>query len=414
MPGLGQAEETLQYPTPNTQRLTPIEDWEILDLLTSLADKSLAVYTEREGTARYRLLETVKQYAGDRLAERGGRETLRHCHRDYYLTLAKASHPWGKDALRNLELLETEHDNLRAALTAAFDGPESVEQALEAQFTIGTFRRIRGYYSEGRDSLQTALAAPGKGPTDGRARALIAAVSLSMEIGNYDEANRFGEESVAIRRELNDAFWLANALMNHGNVLCAAGDFTAAQRVLEEGLEISLATGGSGMGLYGNLGVNLFRLGAYERAETFAAKEVALNRAANAKEWEAGGLYYLGRIALARADYAAASGRFTQTLDICCEMNFRPGLLAAIHGFSLLAAGLNQPERAASLLGANDALSERIGSRLSRADQPEYDRYVASLRIALGTDGFTAAYEAGRVLDWPQAIALAREAPSAG
>ena len=394
--------------TPDTQRPIPIEDWEILDLLTSLADKSLVAYAERDGAARYRLLETVKQYAGDRLAERGG-DFLRECHRDYYLTLAKQSQPQGQDALRDLAILEAEHDNIRAALTASFGAPGSVEQMLESMRPLGAFRRIRGYYSEARDSLQAALAAPGKGPTAARASALIAALFINMAMGNYEEARRQIEESVAIQRGLNEPQKLSNALMSYGNLLVEIGDFAAGKRILEEGMALSLAQGDSGMGFYGNLGVALLYAGEHEQAEPILAREAALNRQAGIKEWEATALYNLARVALARADGDAARSHLTTSLTICCELDYRPGLLYVFFGFSLLAAAQRQVERAACLLGAHDTLRERLASLLFPAEQPEYDRQIAALRAALGQETFDAAYESGRALDWSQAIALAKE-----
>ena len=404
--GIKEAAYTIQNPQ------MPLEEWEILDLLTSLADKSLVVYVEREGAARYRLLETVKQYATDRLLERGGMEVLRDCHCAYYLTLTRRSQPQGQNALRDLAILEAEHDNIRAALAASFGDPDSVEQMLESMRPLGAFRRIRGYYSEARDSLQAALTAQGKGQTEARASALIAALFINMALGDYEEARRQIEESVAIQRRLDAPLKLSNALMSYGNLLIETGDFTTGRQVLEEGLTLAQAQGGSGMGFYGNIGIALLYSGDYEQAERIFAKEVALNQQAGMKEWEAGGLYNLGRVALARADYDAAHFHFETSLTICGEMDYRPGLLYDFFGFSLLAAAQDQAPRAARLLGAHDALRERLGSRLFPAEQPDYDRQIAALRATLGREPFAAAYEAGRLLDWPQAIALAHSAVS--
>ena len=340
--------------------------------------------------------------------ERGG-SLLRECHRDYYLALTRRAQPQGQNALRDLALLESEHDNIRAALNASFDDPDSVEQMLESMRSLGAFRRIRGYYTEARDSLQAALAAPGKGQTAARASALIAALFINMAMGNYEEARRQIEESVAIQRGLNEPQKLFNALMSYGNLLVETGDFTAGQRVLEEGLALSLAQGDSGMGFYGNIGIALLYAGEYEQAEPLLAREVALNRQAGIKEWEAAALYNISRVALARADCDAAHSHLMISLNICCELDYRPGLLYDFFGFSLLAAAQHQVERAFRLLGAHDALRERLGSPLFPAEQPEYDRQIAALRASSGKEEFKAAYESGRLLDWTQAIALAKE-----
>ncbi len=386
-----------------------LEERDILDLLTSHVDKSLVVYAEREGAARYRLLETMRQYAGDRLTERGSDQSAQIRHRDYYLTLAKQSFPQGKDAPRNLALLETEHDNIRAALSASFSDPASVEQMLESLVPISTFRRIRGYYSEARDSLQAALTAEGKGRTTARAGALSSAVLVNMALGNYDEARRQSEESVAIQREQDEPLTFADALMSHGNLLIEMCHFTEGRRLLEEGLEIHLAHGGSGMGFYGNLGNALIYLGEYDQAEPLLQKHILLCQQVGMQEWESVGRHNLGRIALARADYDTAHHCLQRSLEISCSLNYRTALPYVFLSCSMLAAALNQTERACRLLGAHDVLNERMGSRIPPADQPDYDRHRAALSSALGADAFGSDYDAGRRLDWLQAITLAAE-----
>lgn len=384
-------------------------EWEILDLLASLVDKSLVTYAESEGVFRYRLLETVRQYAGDRWAKRTGEETLRLRHRDYYLPLAKQSLPQGKDATHHLILLEAEHDNMRAALSASFHDPESVEQMLESLKPITVYRRLRGYYSEARDSLQAALEAEGKGRTAARVSALGAAVLTNMALGHYDQARRQSEESLAIQRELDEPLKLASALMNHSNLLIETGQFREGRRVLEEGLEIHRKHGGSGVGFYGNLGNALIYLGEYEQAEVLIEKHLMLCRQEGMQEWEAVGIYNLGLIALARADYTRSHMYMMQSMEIRRELNDRTGLLSALFGLSLLSAACRQPEHACHLLGAHDAWNSHIGARQAPADQPTYDRHYAGLHAALGAEAFSAAYEAGRLLDRPQAITLAME-----
>ena len=176
---------------------------------------------------------------------------------------------------------------------------------LESLGPISTFRRIRGYYSEARDSLQAALTAEGKGRTAARAAALSSAVLVNMALGNYDEARRQSEESVAIQREQDEPLLFAEVLMSHGNLLIEMCHFTEGRRLLEEGLEIHLAHGGSGMGFYGNLGNALIYLGEYDQAEHLLQKHIALCQQVGMQEWESVGIYNLGCIALARADYEA-------------------------------------------------------------------------------------------------------------
>ena len=197
--------------------------------------------------------------------------------------------------------------------------------------------------------------------------------------------------------------------MSHGNLLIEMSHFTEGRRVLEEGLEIHLAHGGSGMGFYANLGNALIYLGEYDQAEHLMQKHILLCQQVGMQEWESVGNYNLGRIALARADYETAHHCLQRSLEISSALNYRTGLPYTFLGCSMLAAALNQTERACRLLGAHDALNERIGSCLPPADQPDYDHHYAALSAALGADAFAAIYETGRMLDWLQATALAAE-----
>src|SRR5262249_8410324 len=131
---------------------------EVLDLLTSLVDKSLAVYQEREGKARYHLLETVRQYGRERLEETGEGEAGQAGHRDWFLGLAEEAAPklGGREQAEWLQILEEEHENLRAALDWSLSEAGS-EAALRFCGAMGPFWWTRGYLSEGRQWCARAL-----------------------------------------------------------------------------------------------------------------------------------------------------------------------------------------------------------------------------------------------------------------
>jgi predicted ATPase/DNA-binding SARP family transcriptional activator len=181
----------------------PLQRQEAVALLGRVIDKSLVHVEEGPGDRRYRLLETVRQYAAERLEEAGERDTFERRHRDWYIELAESDPtPAGdlpaKDRLRRLDL---ERDNLRAALASALtDNPQV---ALRLTVALWRFWLMRGYLAEGYRWLDASLAAAPEHTAD-RARALLAACLVGLRRGVHARLHEFGAESVAIFAELGD------------------------------------------------------------------------------------------------------------------------------------------------------------------------------------------------------------------
>jgi predicted ATPase len=213
-----------------------IEDWEVLDLLTSLADKSLVVAEQSEGQTRYRLLETVRQYARDRLRESGEGEAVQERHQAFFVVLAEETEPQlrGPEQQLWLERLETEHDNLRVALEWRGD-----EASLRLAGALERFWYVRGHFSEGRAWLGSAFSATaGLGRTAMRAKALNGAGALASSQGDYVSTRTLHEEALAIQRELGNRRGIANSLSGLGSVAKDQGDFALARTMYEEALAL--------------------------------------------------------------------------------------------------------------------------------------------------------------------------------
>ena len=181
----------------------PLERSEAAALLGRLVDKSLVHVEEGTGDHRYRLLETVRQYAAEQLEQAGEREAFERRHRDWYVELAESDPtPAGdlpaRDRLRRLDL---ERDNLRAALASALaDDPQA---GLRLAVALWRFWLMRGYLAEGYRWLDASLAAAPE-HTAVRARALLAACLVGLRRGVHERLHEFGAESVAIFGELDD------------------------------------------------------------------------------------------------------------------------------------------------------------------------------------------------------------------
>ncbi len=195
-----------------------IEKDDILDLLSSLVDKSLVVAGVSE-PARYRLLEPVRQYAWERLEESGEAEEVRRRHALWCMELAERAEPelTGPDQVRWLERLEPEHDNIRSALGWAFDAKET-ELGLRLAASLWLFWYTRGHTSEGRGWLERGISGLGTGAPQLRAKALNGAGWIALFQPDYDGAEAFLEESLALYRELEDKEGIASCLVNLGFV----------------------------------------------------------------------------------------------------------------------------------------------------------------------------------------------------
>src|SRR5215218_854902 len=238
-----------------------IESEEVLDLLTRLADKSLVQVAGQDGEARYRLLETVRQYAREKLEESGEKPDVRRHHAEFFLELAERVEPLinGKDRELWLGRLDAEHDNLRAALAWSREEAEG-ETALRLSGALSWFWYHREYWSEWRSWLDGALAireeAGGASRTAARAKALSGGGFLAWMQGDQDTARSQLEESVALWREVEDKQGLAQALRFLSGSFESQGNYAVARPLAEESVEL-FRQGDDKFGL----GITLSRLG---------------------------------------------------------------------------------------------------------------------------------------------------------
>jgi predicted ATPase len=214
---------------------------DVLDGLTSLVDQSLVLRTEpTAGHPRFSLLETIREFGQERLAEDGDLEQVRRRHAEHFLDLALAAEPHltGADQGEWLDRCDLEQANLRAALRWAADAGQA-DRAQEAAGALWRFWQQRGHLTEGRRRLEELLALPsGREPTPARAKALAGAGGIAWWQEDLAAARRFYEEALAIERRLGDPARTADALYNQAFVVAAEGDFEGAFRLFEESLEL--------------------------------------------------------------------------------------------------------------------------------------------------------------------------------
>jgi predicted ATPase/DNA-binding SARP family transcriptional activator len=252
---------------------------DVVDLLSRLVDKSLVQADHAEGTARYRLLETIRQFADQRLGDAGERAARVRAHRDWYVAFAAAHDPERAVGVVNdtPQVLDVEHDNLRAALSSGL--AEDPAQALQLAVSLWRFWLARGHFAEGSRWLEaTLVAAPARTPL--RARALLAAAAMSVRRGALSAAVRDRAiEAATIMREVADEQALVHTLHLTGLLAWVEDDaWEQAVRLVEEGRSLAATAGAAGLVASAThmLGVIALMRGAAQDAETYLSETLGL------------------------------------------------------------------------------------------------------------------------------------------
>lgn len=314
----------------------------VLRLLTHLIDKSLVKAEEQGAEMRYGLLETVREYARERLIEAGELESVCARHLDFYVRLMAEA--WdaigGEDEAVWLERLEHEHDNLRAALAWAL-ATERVEAALRLAKTLWIFWNVRGYRSEGRTWLKRVLSqAQAHGlRTELYARVLTGAGRLACAQGDYPQARSFFQQTLEIFRELNDKRGIASSWVNLGLVASMQGNHSEARAFYEKALALHREIGNlvGVANALGNLGGVAWEQGEYATARSYYEEELAIRRQLKEPEGIASSLGVLGGLAQLEGEYDRAVALFEESLSLQRKLGNKGGIAYALSGLGSVA-----------------------------------------------------------------------------
>jgi predicted ATPase/DNA-binding CsgD family transcriptional regulator len=441
---------------------------EVLGHLGALVDKSLVQFDDTgTGPARYRLLETVRQYAAGRLDAQGPAvaEAARIAHRDCYLALAEAAAPQliGPDQAAWLDRLDAELGNLRAAIAVSLTQADP-EPGLRLVAPLRVFWLARGHAAEAVRALQALLDAPAVDQaTLPRARALAVAADLVERAGSYAAAETYCEEALAIARDAGDDCLVAELLHERAWILLHQGQPGAALPLIEQGLGLArrlqeprltalLLTGrshASDLGgdhasaardalqslqlyrrngdqravghLLGNLGNVELEAGELDIARPHLAESLDIARALNDRYGIVNGTFNLGLAEYLGGSPGAAEALFAETLDLARRMGMRAPSAYALIGLAMTGQGGADSGWSARLHGAADQAFADLGHALEPLEGRLADLDRRRLRAAMGDAAFETEYAAGRTLDLARAadqarqgIQAGREAPRAG
>ena len=383
-----------------------------LDVLTNLVERSFVVREGTSGRARYRLHETMREFALLRLREAGEEAIAKDEHRSFYSSLCRPTEfdlarPDVASQLAWLDELDLEADNIRAALRHCLADPDGADLGLAMAAGLGQHWRHRAV-SEGVYWIDGLLARRG-GDEAIRSHALYVKITLAVVQGDHAAGLEAVAEATAIARRLNDDGILVRILANQAALEVLAGDLPAAR-----------ATSADATALAARLGDDMSFIAAAQ-SEAFVAfvdadftrmRDVGLAAAARSRQCNeifmlSVHLTSAGMGSLMLGDHAAAEAALIEALDASLVVDDRPGLAMRMEALASAAAMAGSAQRAAELLGASEALRRAIGAQPSPFTMPLVAKAREESTAVLGEARFNKAFEVGANLDREGAVGLA-------
>jgi non-specific serine/threonine protein kinase len=390
-----------------------VERADVLDLMSRLVDKSLVIVgAELDGPRRYRFLETVRDYARVRLQQSGDAAAVRARHFRYFLDLARRAEPelMMGDQLRWLDCLEIEHDNLRAALEwrLASDDPDA--ESLELAAMLHWFWLKRAYLTEGQCFLERALALDARSTSPRRPQAQMALGSIAFLQGDFTRAERLLEDSATLADAAGQPWLVAITRGLQTMAAMERGDRGAAARFAAASRDAARSAGAPWLESFWLTfqAYEAMQAGEIDRAGELHERLLAMSRAQ-------GDLWGLGFVIFDLALLRVVQQRHAEARALCAEgiaLGRQFGDRRAIAWCLGVLAGADAAEgqslRATRLRGAMEGLLDSIGSEV----QPSYhawigDRLFGAVQEQLGDDSYQRELAAGRSMSLSQAIEYA-------
>ncbi len=420
----------------------------------SLVEKNLVRHSDGDqgSPRRFSMLQTIREFALDELFASGEAAEVRGWHARYFMTLAEQAEQEmaGADQGVWLARLETEHDNLRAALLYAQQAGDA-EMGLRTGTALFLFWHIRGHINEGRKWISEALErgtevahalrakalnslgnfagaqsdytgarryhtqslelAQATGDKLGMARAFSNLGNTARLLGEYERAMSRFEQALALLRELGRKEGIALCLRNMGIVASGQGDATEAQRLSREALSIQRELGdkqGIATTLNG-LGTMAVERGDYKEARAYSEECLVLFRELGDRGGEARALYDLGEVVSEERDYRTARALQSESLRIRYEQGTKRGVAESLRRLAVVEKEQAAPGRLVRLIAASEALTLALGAPVSEHDRRRYEPWLEHARTLLTPEEFNSAEKEGRTLTMAEAVALALE-----
>lgn len=438
-------------------------EMDVLNLLTQLVNKSLVAVEDESGSPRYRLLETVRQYARDKLLESGESEAARDTHFDYFYNLAKTAAPMlgSPQAAEWVAKLESEYDNIRAALDWGLE--KNVGGVLRMVSNLERFWMRQGHEEEGRQIATEALLRAEKLPMPagdeairqwkgimGRAWGTLAALAYSQ--GDNERAAESAGRAATLATEIGDKAGMAQVLAFRASSLMFVAEANDSMQLLEEAIAAGRESGnkeGLALALSFYSQVLTLQGAPDETVQKFAEESSALARESNDKWMVTMGLLGGAMVAKYRGNYAEARKQFSTARPLFAELGdrhrlnmvkselahidryegqlekaeavyretivewkrlgHRAAIAHQLECFAEIALRRQHYVRAARLFGAAAALREKIGISMTAPEKIEYEKEISSLQSSLEPAAFRTTWTDGQGLNMDEAIQSALE-----
>jgi len=394
-----------------------LEKSEILDLLSNLVDKSLVIQDRAQnGKSRYRLLETIRQYALEALTRSNELHKVQKYHLDHYLRLVESAKPHlgfflpDKEMLAWLGILIPEHDNLRATITFCEANPFYAEAGLKMAGNLHWYFLLYNRLSEGRNWITKLRANGATVSPPVQAQSYLTSGFLACWQGDFASARPDLEASLSLFEEINDGAGIsfslhglgfaANGLGEHAEAGQYFGKCLQTARKMDDKWIISIALHfiAIGTSFQGN----------YELARSQFEECISLMKEGyGTAQGIAFSEFHLGRIARIHGDLTSAQHHHTIGLELFARMGDKRGIGYSLIGFACLAHAQEEPQRVARLFGAADALRKELGTFLEAVLQIEYEQTYSATREMLGEQDFESIWTEGHELPLEQALQIA-------
>ncbi len=435
----------------------PVDPLDVLDLVGSLIEKSLVMAEEREDGTRYRMLETIREYAREKLVEHGDEAATAARHCDYYFAFSKSGREGVKGADQALWIrrLETERENLRTAISLALGGGVDPFVAVKVAVALAQFWMLRGYASEGRGVIKAALALPAVQASElARAWALYIGAVLAGSQGDHGEARGMLEICLELRRKLGHPAEVAATLSTLALYRLRAGDPAAAAVAEQEALQVFQDLGDrvgetiarehlGEIALYEEdvgkarseleqalalaraiehheaearnlllLGETAFTADTLDEAQSRFAASLQVCRDAGDRNGEANALRWLGKVALVRGELEAARPQLCEALADFEVFEMRQEMVACIEDLADLSLRERHAADAARLAAAAEQARMRLALVRTPCSQRLWTQFLEQLGCALGADRLQEEWRVGERWETTEALRAALSPPS--
>ena len=386
---------------------------DILDGLTSLVDKSLLRrVTAPDRSARFLMLETIREYGVEQLAAAGELDDAKTRHAGHLASLSEQA----EEALGTAEeegwlhRLWRDTENLRSAIDWSLRSSGHTSARLACG--LGWLFYLHGHLTEGRARLGQILQAASNVDDYLRARVVLPAGVLAWSVGEWDQARTWLEQSLELFRLHGDARREAMATAFVGHVARSTGEFEEASKRYQTALSIYRGLGndwGIAWALF-DLGLAARDRGNDDEALALHEQSLALFRKQGYRWGTAWALWNLGVLAHRRGDDVRARDRFAESLALYRGLDDRRGIAQSLEGLAAVIFVAGRLREAARVLSAADALRAGLGAPVALSDRREYDRTLEGVRASMAVDEFEREWTSGRSLEADEAIQLALDA----